>query len=63
MEKTEKMLRALFDFQRFAENKRLEAMILSAEEGVGSLDDDELEINAAGDLDALFTQTDGDEDL
>ncbi len=62
MEKTEKMVRALFDLQRFAGNKRLETMIASAAEGVGSLDDDELDLNAAGDTDALLMQTDGDEE-
>ncbi len=61
MEKMENMVRALFDLQRFAGNKRLEAMILSAAEEVGSLDDEELEVNAAGDADALFDRTDGDD--
>lgn len=62
MENTEKMVRALFDLQRFAENKRLEAMILAAAEEVGSLDDEELDLNAADGTDAFLAQTDGDDE-
>ena len=52
MDRTEQMV--LFDFQRFAGNKRLDRLIRAAQEaGDGMLlDDSELELNAAGDADA-----------
>ena len=54
MDNTEKRLRALFDFQRFAGNERLDALIRAAEEsGAGTpLDDGELDLNAAGEPEA-----------
>ncbi len=47
----DKDLEKLFDFQRFAENKRLSAMLAQAEESLTrTLSDEELElVNAAGD--------------
>ena len=50
MENTERRLRALFDFQRFAGNERLDALIRAAEESDAGtpLGDGELEWNAAG---------------
>ena len=59
MDRTEQMVRTLFDFQRFAGNKRLDRLIRAAQEaGDGMLlDDSELELNAAGDTDAWRTQT------
>ena len=54
MDRTERMVRTLFDFQRFAGNKRLDRLIRAAQEaGDGVLlDDSELELNAAGDAEA-----------
>ncbi len=54
MDRTERVLQKLFDFQRFTGNKRLDRLIRDAEESeVGVLlDDSELELNAAGDADA-----------
>ena len=54
MDRTEQMVRTLFDFQRFAGNRRLDRLIRTAQEaGDGALlDDSELELNAAGDADA-----------
>lgn len=54
MDRTENLLRALFDFQRFAGNERLDKMIRAAEqtESVMPLEDSELEVNAAGEADA-----------
>ncbi len=58
MDRTESRLRALFDFQRFAGNSRLEKLIRSVEETAGGvpLDDCELEVNAAGDADVYRLQ-------
>ncbi len=59
MDGIERTLRVLFDFQRFSGNRRLGRLIRDAEEaraGVG-LDDSELELNAAGDADALRLRT------
>lgn len=52
-DRTEHVLHVLFDFQRFAGNKRLSRVICAAESaGAGMvLDDSELELNAAGNLD------------
>lgn len=49
----EKVLKALFDYQKFQGNKRLSAMITEAEARYGqALTDDELEfVNAAGEAD------------
>ncbi len=54
MDRTERMVRTLFDFQRFAGNRRLDRLIRTAHETGDSLllDDSELELNAAGDADA-----------
>lgn len=54
MDRTEQMVRTLFDFQRFAGSKRLDRLIRAAQEaGAGVLlDDSELELSAAGDADA-----------
>ena len=54
MENMEKRLRALFDFQRFAGNERLDALIRAAEESDAGtpLDDGELDLNAAGEPEA-----------
>lgn len=48
-------LKKLFDYQRFANNKRLSALINKAESSGGqSLSDDDLEfVNAAGDIDLM----------
>ena len=50
MDNIEKRLRTLFDFQRFAGNERLDAIIRAAgESDAGTpLDDGELDLNAAG---------------
>ena len=58
MDRTEHVLRTLFDFQRFAGNRRLDRLIRAAQaagDGV-LLDDSELELNAAGDADARRIQ-------
>lgn len=49
MDKTEKLLRRLFDYQRFEENERLDKLIQDAdgEDGV-PLEDSRLDLNAAG---------------
>ena len=63
MDRTEQMLRTLFDFQRFAGNERLDRLIRTAQETEDGmlLDDSELELNAAGDADAWRVETkDGD---
>ena len=54
MDRTEKLLRALFDFQHFAGNERLDKIIRTAEQtGNGTpLEDSELEVNAAGEANA-----------
>ena len=50
MDETEKMLHTLFDFQRFEGNERLNKIIRSAESDEKGifLEDDRLELNAAG---------------
>ncbi len=50
MDRTENILRALFDFQRFAGNKRLDSVIRAAEGAPFGLplEDGEMELNAAG---------------
>ncbi len=59
MDKTEYLLRTLFDFQRFAGNGRLDRLIRAAAETEGGvpLEDSELELNAAGDADAWRLRT------
>ena len=61
MDRTEQMVRTLFDFQRFARNRRLDRLIRAAQKtGDGVLlDDSELELNAAGDADAWRIETKG----
>ena len=58
MDKSEKLLRLLFDFQRFEKNERLDSVIRSAEGGeYGSpLEDSRLDLNAAGEPDVWRTQ-------
>lgn len=50
----ERILQALFDYQRFADNERLAAVIRETESvPCGPLSDDDLElVNAAGELSA-----------
>lgn len=50
MDESEKMLRALLDFQRFEKNERLDKVIRSTEEDMDGLplDDSRLDLNAAG---------------
>ena len=48
MKKTEDIIRRLFDFQRFASNKRLDKIISDCEDDGVLLEDNELDINAAG---------------
>ena len=62
MENTEKRLRSLFDFQRFAGSQRLDALIraVGLPGDVRELSDDELELNAAGEPEAWRSLTDGD---
>ena len=46
----EKKLKQMFEYQRFAQNPRLEAIIRAAEDGARELSDDDLSaVNAAGD--------------
>lgn len=61
MERAERVLRTLFDFQRFAGDARLERVICSAGETDGCipLEDSELEVNAAGDADDWRARTGG----
>lgn len=48
----ERMLRRVFDYQRFSPNRRLSAMIEEVENRYRSLDDEELSlVAAAGDTD------------
>ena len=58
MDNMEKRLCALFDFQRFAGNERLDALIRAAgESDAGTpLDDGELDLNAAGEPETWRTQ-------
>ena len=51
MDKTERALRALFDFQRFERGGRLDAIIKSVDDDIVPLDDNDLELNAAGECD------------
>ena len=51
MDGIEKLLRSLFDFQRFKGNKRLDRIIQHSTEGGGNglpLEDSQMEVNAAG---------------
>lgn len=50
MDESEKLLRALLDFQRFEKNERLDKVIRSTEEDMDGLplDDSRLDLNAAG---------------
>ena len=61
----ENLLRALFDFQRFAGNQRLDDVIRSAglPGGAVELTDDELDLNAAGDVEAWRLMPDNGEKL
>ena len=54
MDETEKLLRSLFDFQRFEGNERLNRVILGTEGGENGLplEDSLLELNAAGEPEA-----------
>ena len=46
----EKKMRQLFDYQKFARNPRLDAMLAETEERCNALDDDDLgNVSAAGD--------------
>lgn len=48
----EKKLQALFDYQRFEQNKKLAEMISETEKSMETLSDDELSlVNAAGEAD------------
>ncbi len=61
----EKTLKRLFDYQRFANNKRIADMIADTESryNASPLSDDALElVNAAGDPDAANLKKDGDTD-
>lgn len=63
-ENTEKRLQALFDFQRFAGNQRLDDVIRAAGlpgEAV-ELSDDELDLNAAGETDVWRARQNGGEE-
>lgn len=51
MDKTERALRALFDYQRFEHNSRLDAIIKSVDDDIVPLDDNDLELSAAGESD------------
>lgn len=51
MDKTERALRALFDYQRFEHNGRLDAIIKSVDDDIVPLDDNDLELSAAGESD------------
>ena len=53
MDKSEKLLRALFDIQRFEKNERLENIIRSTadDENGLPLEDSRLDLNAAGEPD------------
>ena len=47
----EKKLKHLFDYQKFARNPRLDAMLAEAEDRCAAVEDDSLElVSAAGDL-------------
>ena len=50
----EKILRRVFDYQRFSSNRRLVMMIAETQRRYQALDDDELfQVTAAGDIDIL----------
>ena len=52
----EKKLKLLFDYQRFARNPRLEAMLAEAEGRFAAIDDDALEtVSAAGEIQADYS--------
>lgn len=56
MEQMEHVLASLFDFQRFAVNRRLAALLQETEERTGGpcpLEDESLDVYAAGDADLL----------
>lgn len=59
MDKTEKLLRSLFDLQHFEKNERLDKVIHGAEDGESGLplDDSQLEFNAAGEPEAWRIRT------
>lgn len=60
-EKMQKTLSALFDFQRFAGNARLETLIAEGGGG-GELEDDDLTwVNAAGEIAAQPNRSDNGE--
>ncbi len=63
MDNFEKTLHALFDLQRFAGNERLDKLIRRAvpTDGSVSLDDNDLELNAAGESDVWRMKTEDDE--
>ena len=65
MGQTESFLRKLFDFQRFAGNKRLDEMIRAAEEAETGrpLEDSEMNLNAAGETDVRRLKAEEDETL
>ena len=65
MARTESFLRKLFDFQRFAGNKRLDEMIRAAEEAETGrqLEDSEMKLNAAGETDIRRLKAEEDETL
>lgn len=61
-EKMQKTLSALFDFQRFAGNARLETLIAEGNGGGGELEDDDLTwVNAAGEIAAQPNRSDNGE--
>ena len=61
---TKKLLTALFDYQRFERNKRLQALIDDTENRcLNALSDDDLEwVSAAGEETDLKDKKDGQED-
>ena len=61
---TQKELTALFDYQRFAGNERLQALIADTENRcLHALSDDDLEwVSAAGELSELREKKDGQKD-
>lgn len=63
MDKTEKLLRSLFDLQHFEKNERLDKVIHGVEDGESGLplDDSRLELNAAGEPEAWRIRTEEDD--
>ena len=61
---TQKLLTAMFDYQRFERNKRLQALIEDTENRcMNALSDDDLEwVSAAGEETDLKDKKDGQED-